>query len=126
MASATSPPAARRRSTLALTRLITRAHADRNRRDGWIPLAAIQEVVPGALDERRLADDEAKRVRQPSLQLPDDRGRGIGDGDDELVPTEAHRQGAAAPADLRVEERRVPRVPARGVEVDVFEAVLAG
>src|SRR5438045_8484568 len=107
MASTTSPPAARRRSTTALPHLITRAHPDRNRRDGWIPLAAVQEVVPGALDERRLADDETERVRQPGLQLIDDRGRRVGDGDDELVAAEAHRQRAAAPADLRVEERGV-------------------
>src|SRR5919201_2584249 len=120
MASATRPPAARRRSTTALTRLITRAHADGIRRDGWILLPAIQEVVPGAVDERGLADDEAKRVWQPGPQLLDDRGCGVGDGDDQLVAAEAHRQGAAAPADLRVEERGVPRVAARRVEIDVL------
>src|SRR5437763_7180906 len=124
MAGTTSPPAARRRSTTALTRLITRAHPDRNRRDGWIPLAAVQEVVPGALDERRLADDETERIRQPGLQFLDDRGRRVADGDDELVAAEADRQRAAAPADLRVEEPRVPRVPVRRLEVDVLEAVL--
>src|SRR5919108_6467196 len=90
------------------------------------PLPAMEKVVPGALDERGLGDDEAKRVRQPGLQLLDDHGCGVGDGDDELVAVETHGQGAAALADLRVEERRVPRVPARRVEVDVLEAVLVG
>src|SRR5919201_2867573 len=99
MASATSAPAARRRSTTALTRLITRAHADGIRRDGWIPYLPFRRF-PDAPDERGLGDDEAKRVRQPGLQLLDDRGCGVGDGDDELVAAEAHRQGAVAPADL--------------------------